>query len=511
MTKSAFVPSITTGMEDVATTVFNGVEAILFDAGDILYHRPNRAAALAAMLQEFGATQPLNKPSVKPLKLEAWRGKASRFDYYRALLRSAGIADEALLTIGANRLVDWQHEVSFFPGVTAALHSLKRAGFKLGIITNTHETTAEKLEWFSRVGIDGLWDVYVNSCETGLIKPEPEIYQLACNGLGLHPSSCVFVGHSAKEIAGARAVGLRTIAFNPDIPDIGADVDAPTFEALLPMLIAGESAAEKSVEPKAGPGGLPTIAAHRGGALLWPENSLTAFRGAIALHSDLIETDIHLSADGLPIILHDATLDRTTEGTGELATLSAVELSKVRIKGTPNEGLFTLDRLLFLIAPSQTDLRLELKVRADGTPYEGLEAAAIAALNRFSMLERTTISSFKPELLIAFQKLAKPKGLIALVRANVLEAEGAEAVCKRIAAMGIPEIAFSCHMIDETTIAAAKSAGLHLGAFAVRTRDDCDRMLALGITTFTTDIPDYALARRREMIAEAATRLGNKI
>ncbi|MGH7342170.1 MAG: glycerophosphodiester phosphodiesterase family protein, partial [Candidatus Rokuibacteriota bacterium] len=52
----------------------------------------------------------------------------------------------------------------------------------------------------------------------------------------------------------------------------------------------------------------PRIAAHRGGAGLWPENSLAAFAGALALGIDLLELDVHLSADGEVVVIHDATL-----------------------------------------------------------------------------------------------------------------------------------------------------------------------------------------------------------
>ena len=58
------------------------------------------------------------------------------------------------------------------------------------------------------------------------------------------------------------------------------------------------------------------IAAHRGGAALWPENSLLAFRNAIALGADFIEFDVHLSKDGEVIVIHDPTLERTTNGYG---------------------------------------------------------------------------------------------------------------------------------------------------------------------------------------------------
>jgi len=64
----------------------------------------------------------------------------------------------------------------------------------------------------------------------------------------------------------------------------------------------------------AGAGPATLIAAHRGGAGLWPENSLLAFRSAIALGVDFLEFDLHLTADGEVIVLHDPTLDRTTTG-----------------------------------------------------------------------------------------------------------------------------------------------------------------------------------------------------
>ena len=63
------------------------------------------------------------------------------------------------------------------------------------------------------------------------------------------------------------------------------------------------------------------IAAHRGGGALWPENSLLAFQSAIALGSDLIELDVHQSRDGVVVVIHDATVDRTTEGAGAVGSM----------------------------------------------------------------------------------------------------------------------------------------------------------------------------------------------
>jgi len=73
------------------------------------------------------------------------------------------------------------------------------------------------------------------------------------------------------------------------------------------------------------------VAAHRGGAALWPENSLLAFRSAIALGVDAIELDLHMTADGEVVVLHDATLERTTTGSGTLRDLRLAALAPLRL------------------------------------------------------------------------------------------------------------------------------------------------------------------------------------
>ncbi|MBI2555390.1 MAG: glycerophosphodiester phosphodiesterase family protein [Candidatus Rokubacteria bacterium] len=74
------------------------------------------------------------------------------------------------------------------------------------------------------------------------------------------------------------------------------------------------------------------LAAHRGGAQLWPENSLLAFRNAIALGADFLEFDVHLSKDGEVVVIHDPTLDRTTTGSGAVKGRTIAELKALRLK-----------------------------------------------------------------------------------------------------------------------------------------------------------------------------------
>src|SRR5919108_1490403 len=82
------------------------------------------------------------------------------------------------------------------------------------------------------------------------------------------------------------------------------------------------------------PGGSVTrLAAHRGGARLWPENSLRAVRESLALGADLVELDVHLTADGAPAVIHDATLRRTTDRRGRVRTQTVAELRRARLRG----------------------------------------------------------------------------------------------------------------------------------------------------------------------------------
>ena len=139
-----------------------------------------------------------------------------------------------------------------------------------------------------------------------------------------------------------------------------------------------------------------SICAHRGGALLWPENSLTAFRHALALPIEEVECDVHLSADGVAMVHHDATLDRTTEGMGPVAHRTAAELAATRLRGL-NEGLPRLADLLELVAASGKLLRLEIKANHENHHVPALLAAVRADLARIPA--RIRLMSFLPACL----------------------------------------------------------------------------------------------------------------
>src|SRR5437870_3264614 len=118
------------------------------------------------------------------------------------------------------------------------------------------------------------------------------------------------------------------------------------------------------------------VAARRGGAALWAENSLLAFRNALGLDSDLIEFDVHLTADGALAVIHDPTLDRTTSASGPVAAHTAADLGRARLRGPDgaltDERVPLLDEVLALVAPSRAGLLVEVKgpVAGVGVRYQ---------------------------------------------------------------------------------------------------------------------------------------------
>ena len=120
------------------------------------------------------------------------------------------------------------------------------------------------------------------------------------------------------------------------------------------------------------------VAAHRGGAGLRPENSLAAFRNAIALGADMLEFDLHLTRDGEVVVMHDPTLDRTTTASGAVRDRTFAGLASARLKardGTvTDERVPTFAEVLDLARSTSAELLPEIKVGAGGEAYPEIEA-----------------------------------------------------------------------------------------------------------------------------------------
>ena len=216
------------------------LKAVLLDAGDVIYRRRRNTPAVAAFLQRTGLRPPpYDAPELQALKRDAHAGRISREAFFKAVLKHCGplAPDEA--ETGLKLLAAAQAEIDFLGGVPETLHKLKHAGLRLGIVTNTFDPTATKLEWFRRAGIDKIWDSFATSCELKLMKPKPGIYLAALSPLDIYPSQAAFVGHAQEELDGAKRLGMTTIAYNRDSARVTADYVIDEFDELIDWVRAG--------------------------------------------------------------------------------------------------------------------------------------------------------------------------------------------------------------------------------------------------------------------------------
>jgi glycerophosphoryl diester phosphodiesterase len=257
------------------------------------------------------------------------------------------------------------------------------------------------------------------------------------------------------------------------------------------------------------------LAAHRGGARLWPENSLRAFRESLALGVDLVELDVHLSADGQPVVIHDATLDRTTDASGPVARRTAAELAGVRLRGpdgeVTDERVPTLDEVLSLVAPSGAGVLLEVKGPAAGvnvayerhagevriTPgpaYAGLVDRAMAVVRQAAMLDHVNVMGFSPEV-VAQARAAAPgvptTFLVTAAHVQHVQARPEEAIAWAVR-FGATDAGVQHTLAVPALLAAARAAGIRVGVWTVNDEPVMRRMLELGVDVLTTDRPDVA-------------------
>jgi putative hydrolase of the HAD superfamily len=209
------------------------IRGLIFDAGDILYFRPERGAKFIAFLKEQGleiSAEYIQRKKV--IEYRAYRGEINHDEYRESIVRMYGITQPEQLARGKQALIDDDANVAFFDGVPETLLALKEQGYMLAIVTDTANSISSKLSWFERGGFGHVWDSIVSSMDLGTRKPDPKIYQAALQQLGLTPAEAAFVGHRTSELAGARAVGMQTIAFNYD-KDASADYFIDNFADLL--------------------------------------------------------------------------------------------------------------------------------------------------------------------------------------------------------------------------------------------------------------------------------------
>jgi len=226
--------------------------------------------------------------------------------------------------------------------------------------------------------------------------------------------------------------------------------------------------------------------AHRGASGTRPENTLVAFRRAIEVGADMIELDLRATADGVAVVMHDSTVDRTTNGSGRLRdlTLKHVQALDAGAWFSPDfagERVPTLSEVISLTA-GRIALNLELK-------ETGVEEQAVEALRRQGD-GGSFIASFHDECLARVRELDPGMRLSLIVGIDPLSEDEIARLMERTQRLGARTLAASYRGITPSLLAATSAAGIGVVAWTVNEREDMRRMVELGIAGITTNYPE---------------------
>jgi glycerophosphoryl diester phosphodiesterase len=141
--------------------------------------------------------------------------------------------------------------------------------------------------------------------------------------------------------------------------------------------------------------------AHRGNPSVYPENTLASFESAAALQISHLELDVHLSKDGVPVVMHDPTIDRVCDGKGRIKDFTLEELKRFRIKGS--EPIPTLEEALLLV---KGRMIVDVELKPTGDYYTGMEQAVWDVIRKTDMVDQVVISAFDHYALVNMRKLS---------------------------------------------------------------------------------------------------------
>lgn len=238
------------------------------------------------------------------------------------------------------------------------------------------------------------------------------------------------------------------------------------------------------------------FAAHRGGALLWPENSLLAFRSATAMGADYLELDVHLTRDDEVVVIHDPTLDRTTTGAGPVRDRTLAELAPLRLRdrtgALTDEQIPTLDQVVALAVAGKRQVLLEIKVDAQRRHYPGIEEKVFAVLDRHRFVPFAIVMAFEAETWRRVLRLRPAARAGALYSARTLSAGAVEAELQALRQAGVVFVGLNQALVNARVATQARLAGLTLGVWTVNERDAIERFIGQGVSVVITDRPDLA-------------------
>ena len=229
--------------------------------------------------------------------------------------------------------------------------------------------------------------------------------------------------------------------------------------------------------------------AHRGASSYFPENTLSSFSAGLEMGANGLETDVHMTRDGVLVLFHDDTLDRVTDGSGDVSSLSLHELKALRVFSPDRkrtDSIPTLDE--FLDVFSAKDIRFAIELKQPGT-----EKDVIRILDRYDMRSKVTLTSFY------FESLRSARVFEPGYRIGYLYGENEAEAKPKMRSLRGEELCPIAHLIrsrEDTQL--IRSAGFGVRVWGVKDEDTMKRMCRAGVDGMTVNFPDKLTAYLKE-------------
>ena len=245
--------------------------------------------------------------------------------------------------------------------------------------------------------------------------------------------------------------------------------------------------------------GEPLVIAHRGASSVAPENTLVALATAVALGADGVEFDVRATADGVPVLLHDATVDRTTDASGDIASLTWAQVQRLdagrwfgeRFAG---ERVPSLEAVLEWAEPYPT-LRLFVELKGRPDQHYGLaERLCVALESEPSLALRTHVIAFDPEWLVRVRQTLPG------VQTGLIYSRRPPDPVVAVQTLGANALIPAWQTLTADDVRRAHDVGLTVYPWTVDTAEQVRTTWRLGLDGFMTN--DVALARRAAYRAE---------
>lgn len=245
----------------------------------------------------------------------------------------------------------------------------------------------------------------------------------------------------------------------------------------------------------------PLVIAHQGGDGLWPSNTMVAFKGAAELGVDVLEMDIHSTADNVLVVMHDTTVDRTTEGTGELRQMTLAELKELDAgydwpyeeeADHPFRGQGITAPTLEEVLTAFPEMPMNIEIKQAEPP---IVAPFCQMLRQYNRTDKTLVASFNGEVLhefrrecpevatSAFEGEVRPFFILNTLFLGAVYQAPAEA-------FQVPEYSGNLHVVTRRFVDTAHTHNMDVHVWTVDEEEDMRRLLALGVDGLITDRPD---------------------